>query len=51
MSYREENGQVVLTMSREDYEQFHDQIDIVLDWATEAPFHISEFQSRECRGC
>jgi hypothetical protein len=42
LSYREENGQVVLTMSLEDYAELFDQLDIVLEWLrdSDAPFHV-----------
>lgn len=33
MSYREENGQVVLTMSREDYDALLIRLGIAMGWA------------------
>jgi hypothetical protein len=37
MSYREENGQVILSMSREDYDALLIRLGIAAGWASDDP--------------
>lgn len=48
MSYREENGQVILTMTREDYELVCDELDYAVD--REAGHRLARLMNRLNQG-